>query len=122
MVQNDVLAALQSDKVKVYVVWTPVLQEDNGQAADQAVAGVPDVRATHFWDPEKSLGFALGRTVTLPRGRKLAWDVYFAFDAQAKWGNEPPTPAFWMHQLADDERKLDGKQLKRQILESLNAG
>ena len=55
----------------------------------------------------------------MPRGRKLAWDVYFAFDAKAKWGDAPPTPAFWMHQLANDERKLDGERFKDQVLEAL---
>ena len=119
MVQNKVLDSVKSDRVKVYVVWTPVLSEDDGKAADNAVEAVPDDRAMHFWDDDKSLGFSLGKTVTLPRGRKLAWDVYFVFDAKAEWGDAPPTPAFWMHQLADDERKLDGEKFKDQVLKAI---
>lgn len=119
MVQNKVLDVVKSDKVKVYVVWTPVLREDDGPAADKAVEAVPDDRAVHFWDGDKSLGFLLGKIVTLPRGRKLAWDAYFAFDTTAKWGDAPPTPVFWMHQLADDERKLDGERFKDQVLKAL---
>ncbi len=119
MVQNKVLDVVKSDKVKVYVVWTPVLSEDDGKAADNAVEAVPDDRAMHFWDDDKSLGFSLGKTVTLPRGRKLAWDVYFAFDTKAKWGDGPPKPAYWMHQLGNDERKLDGEKLKDYVLNAL---
>lgn len=119
MVQSKVLDTVKSENVKVYVVWTPVLQEDDGQAADQAVAAVSDDRAMHFWDDDKSLGYLLGKTVPLPRARKLAWDVYFGFDAEAKWGDAPPTPAFWMHQLANDERKLDGEKLRMQVEKSL---
>ncbi|MCH7726576.1 MAG: hypothetical protein IH991_08875 [Planctomycetes bacterium] len=107
--------------MRVYVVWTPVLSEDDGKAADKAVEAVPDDRAMHFWDDDKSLGFSLGKTVSLPRGRKLAWDVYFAFDAKAKWGDAPPNPGYWMHQLANDDRKLDGEKLKDYVLNALAA-
>ena len=121
MVQNKVLDVVKSDKVRVYVVWTPVLSEDDGKAADKAVEAVPDDRAMHFWDDDKSLGFSLGKTVTLPRGRKLAWDVYFVFDAKAEWGDAPPTPQFWMHQLANDNRKLDGEKLRMAVEKFLGA-
>ena len=112
--QTKVLDAVKSEKIKVYVVWTPVLSEDDRRTAGKAVQVVTDERAVHFWDDDKSLGFSLGKIVTLPRGRKLAWDVYFIFDPKAKWGNVP-TPAFWMHQLANDERKLDGEKLRMAV-------
>ncbi len=120
MVQK-ILKAVKSRKLKVYVIWTPVLREDDGPAADKAVEVVRDERAVHFWDDDKSLGFSLGKTVTLPRGRKLAWDVYFVFDTKAKWGDAPPTPTFWMHQLANDERKLNGDALRMAVNTLLGA-
>jgi hypothetical protein len=118
-VQNKILDVVKNEKLKVYVVWTPVLSEDTGQAAAKAVQFVSDERAVHYWDGDKSLGFLMGKTVTLPRGRTLAWDVYFAFDAEARWGDAPPSPVFWMHQLADDDQKLDGEKLKDRILDLL---
>ena len=116
--QQEILEVVNDEKLTVYVVWTPVLQEDDRQAAIKAIGKVPDERATHFWDADKSLGFSLGRTVTLPRERQLAWDVYFVFDADAEWGDGPPQPSDWMHQLGTDERKLDGEKL-RNAVESL---
>ncbi len=120
MVQQQILEALPNEKVKVYVVWTPVLQEDNRQAAAEAMRLVADNRAEHFWDADKSLGHSLGKVVTLPRGRKLAWDVYFAFDATTKWNDVPPKPADWMHQLGTDERSLDGEKLRDLVEKLLN--
>lgn len=112
---------MTDERLKVYVVWTPVLREDDRQTAVKAIGKVPDERAIHFWDADKSLGFSLGKTVTLPRERELAWDVYFAFDAQAEWDDIPPQPADWMHQLGTDERKLDGQTLRVSIEKLLKA-
>jgi hypothetical protein len=115
VVQQEILEAVTDERLKVYVVWTPVLREDDRQAAVKAIGEVSDERASHFWDADKSLGFALGKTVTLPRERELAWDVYFVFNAQAEWGDTPPKPTDWMHQLGTDERKLDGEKLRASI-------
>ena len=112
MVQKKILEAVNHERLRVYVVWTPVLQEDNRRAAVKAIGHVSDERAVHFWDADKSLGFSLGKVVTLPRERRLAWDVYFAFDAKTKWGDMPPEPADWMHQLGNDKQKLDGDKLR----------
>ncbi|MCO6436877.1 MAG: hypothetical protein J5J06_07305 [Phycisphaerae bacterium] len=113
--QREVLEKITDSRVKVLVVWTPVLREDDRHAAVKAVEHVADSRAMHFWDPDKSLGLALGETVVLPRGRKLAWDVYFVFDARSEWGDKPPEPRYWMHQLGNDERTLDGDKLREAI-------
>ncbi|MEO2016249.1 MAG: hypothetical protein ABGZ53_17965 [Fuerstiella sp.] len=103
---------MKSNKIKVYVVWTPVLREDDRASVADATALIEDDRVSHFWDGGKSLGLSFGTIVTLPRGRKLAWDVYFAFSADAEWGDTPPTPADWMHQLGVDDQTLDGNKLR----------
>ena len=113
--QKEILEAVTDEKLKVYVVWTPVLQEDDRQAAVKAIGNVPDERASHFWDADKSLGFSFGKFITLPRGRELAWDVYFVFDEAAEWIEGPPKPTYWMHQLGTDARKLRGDTLRVSI-------
>ena len=112
MVQKEILETVKDERITVFVVWTPVLREDDRRAAVQAIANVTDERAHHFWDPDKSLGFAFGKAVTLPRGRELAWDVYFVFDSKSEWGDPTTTPANWMHQLGNDDRTLDGNKLR----------
>ena len=109
--QREILDTVKDERISVFVVWTPVLREDDRRAAVKSIANITDERVQHFWDPDKNLGLALGKSVTLPRGRKLAWDVYFVFDSKSEWGDEPPVPALWMHQLGNDDKTLDGGRL-----------
>ncbi len=120
MVQQEILESMTDENLSVFVVWTPVLQEDSRRAAADAMQLIPDQRVVHFWDADKSLGFSAGKAVTLPRERELAWDVYFVFDPESKWENTLPTPDYWMHQLAKDERTLDGEKLHTTIDMLLN--
>ncbi len=121
MVQQEICDKLSSERLKVYVVWTPVLREDDRQAARRAAAAFPDHRAVHFWDADKSLGHALGKIVKLPRKRTFAWDVYFAFDTDAEWKEQPPQPTDWMHQLGTDDRLLDGYKFRSSVEKILRA-
>ena len=53
---------------------------------------------------------SVSATVGLPEGWP-AWDVYLAYPPGVRWGEQPPAPAFWHHQLGDDldlAPKLDG--------------
>ncbi len=101
--------------MKVYVVWTPVLPGDDRKVAEKSTGLIPDGRATHYWDKDKSLGYAFGKVVSLPRKRTLAWDVYFAIDGKAIWKENPPAPSDWMHQLGRDERLLNGTKLRATV-------
>ena len=112
MVRERVLETLKTEKIKVYVVWTSVLREDERAKVADVTGLIEDDRVQHFWDEDKSLGLSFGRIVTLPRERTLAWDVYFLFGGQATWSDQLPLPADWMHQLAVDDRKLDGEKLQ----------
>jgi len=99
-----------------------VLREDERAKVADATKLIENDRVQHFWDGDKSLGLSFGKVLTLPRGRKLAWDVYFAFGTKAEWKEAPPRPQAWMHQLGTDERLLDGKKLRasvRKLLQDL---
>lgn len=113
---------LPSDELRLYVVWTPVLREDNRAAAVEAMTLVSGERVTHFWDADKSLGLAFGTVVDLPRDRTLGWDVYFVFDRDLKWTRpQTPVPTEWMHQLGTDERLLDADKLQSLIVDLLSS-
>ncbi len=121
MVRDNVLQRFPHDDLKVYVVWTPVLYEDNREAALPAASLMRDRRVSHYWDADKSLAMLFGRAVKLPRNRQLAWDVYFILDGQAQWLDGPPAIAYWMHQLGNDQRLLDGDKLAAEISKLLGA-
>ena len=44
----------------------------------------------------------------LPQSGQGADMVY---EPGVEWGEEPPEPSYWMHQLGRDERSLDGDKL-----------
>ena len=114
--QDKVMDAIDSEDLAVHVVWMPVLQNDNFKAAQKAPVLVPDSRASHYWDGDQDLGKAYGRIVELPRGRELAWDIYFVFEPGIVWEDKPPFPSDWAHQLGMDERHLkDGDQLQASV-------
>jgi hypothetical protein len=120
-VHEKILKVTDSKRLKVYFVWTAVLPGDTRKVAEETVREVPDERATHFWDKDRSLGLAFAQVVSLPGDWELAWDVYFAYDAKKKWGNNPPAPTDWMHQLGRDRRWFDATKL-RVVVEELLAG
>lgn len=105
---NDVLARVDANHLRAYVVWMPVLDADDLDAARAASRAVTDPRVTQYWDEGLHLGFALGESMRIPvrprigAGRGLAWDVYLVYPPGAVVGDAvaPPVPEVWMHQLS----------------------
>ena len=100
---DEVVRPTTAPELRVLVVWIPILPEDDAAAAARAAARVAEPRVSHYWDPDRALGDALGRTLALPsrepgRASGVAWDVYLLFERGARWG---AAPSFWMHQLDD---------------------
>jgi hypothetical protein len=122
IVEKQALSQIKSEHLKVYVVWIRRFPlRDTRDAAQEATHLVPDERSLHFWDGAGRLGQAYAKVVDLPHNKKFAWDVYFVFDAKAKWGDAPPKPEFWMHQLGGPEtgNMLDGGKFREAILRRL---
>ena len=121
MVHDEVLKQVEGDELAVYAVWMPVLASDNAKAGLEAEKFLPDSRVTHYWDGDNRLGRLYGSELTLPRGRQLAWDIYFVYAPEVEWGDRLPMPTEWVHQLGLDERHLgDGARLRAQILEMIS--
>lgn len=121
--QSAVLGAIDDQSLRAYVVWLPILPEDNQTIAQEARSLVSDPRAAHFWDAERSLPPLFAPLLGLPEGWP-AWDVYLGYGAGAHWGPGPPRPAFWHHQLGDQVRApaLDGGQFADQVRALLAGG
>ena len=123
MVQDEVLAKIGSEEVEAFVVWIPTFPGDDRHKALAARSLVPDRRARHFWDGERRVGARYHRTLELPERVGLAWDVYFVFDSDSVWGDEPPLPSVWQHQLSgvDARNRLDGETLRAAVERALAA-
>ncbi len=110
------LEAYPSTSLRVAVVWINILPTDDSQSAAWASSLFDDPRVAQFHDPAKLAGnhFARGLLTRPP-----AWDIYLAYDRDARWGDPSPRPAHWMHQLsgeqADPERYRTGIDLARSL-------
>jgi hypothetical protein len=122
VVQKQALARTDDENLKVYVVWISRFPGDSLKAAEAATRLVSDKRARHFWDGTGAVGKLYGNAVELPQGKKFAWDIYFVFEPQVEWKADPPTPAFWMHQLGGPEtgNLLDGVKFRDAIARQLS--
>lgn len=84
-------------RVKAYIVWLPIFGGDFKGEARKLSNSFRDKRVSYFMDPESLTGKQWERV--LKTERFIAWDVYLLYGADANWTEEPPQPAFWMHQL-----------------------
>lgn len=116
MVADAILAKIQDKDLAVHVVWSRILRSDTREEASKSRAIFTDPRVRHYWDGGRDLGLAYGRILDLPRGRPLAWDIYFAFGRNSAWKSDIPAPDAWAHQLGNDARLLgDGSALRAEV-------
>ena len=91
------LKRVTDNRVRAYIVWLPVFGGDFKGEARRLSNSFRDKRVTYFLDPDSSTGKQWERV--LQTQRLIAWDVYLLYGADAQWEDEPPQPAYWMHQL-----------------------
>ncbi len=122
MVQREVLEKNPSSQLAAYIIWLPVLPNDNHYHAIGARRLALDPRALHFWNEDQSLGAGFVKALPLSEDCKLAWDVYLVYRSGVKWERmQPPQPSFWMHQLScmrSQELRLEGKKLREAVYEA----
>ncbi len=79
---------------------------------------IRDPRAHHFYDPARLAGRALAES--LGGKDKVAWDIYLFYVAGGEWGDNPPAPTDWAHQLtgsawADNTHHHSGDDLFKEL-------
>jgi len=119
-IQKDVMEAIRSDRLAVYVVWIPVLNfqdeptlQKNGLKESSRLS---DSRAIHYIDPHGFSGKEYSSILNFPY-HSPAWDVYLAFGPEARWDNLAPSPTDWMYQGEgfDRARLLDGRKMAEAV-------
>ena len=91
------LKSVRDDRVRAYIVWLPIFGGDFKGEARKLSNSFPDRRVSYFLDSKSETGKQWERV--LKTERFIAWDVYLLYGPEANWEEEPPQPAFWMHQL-----------------------
>ena len=95
-----------------------MLPLDSLAAARLSARIIRDPRARHFYDPDHLAGKAIAEG--LGGKDKIAWDIYLFYAAGGEWGECPPAPTDWAHQLtgstwADDTHHHSGDDLLKEL-------
>ncbi len=98
------LKSVTDDRVKAYIVWLPIFGGDFKGEARKLSNSFRDKRVSYYLDPESKTGKDWERV--LKTERFIAWDVYLLYGDDADWQDDPPPPAFWMHQLGGVTKAL----------------
>lgn len=99
-VQRAIVQGFPGADVSVSIVWINMLPLDSKETARVSARIIEDPRVRHFYDPERRAGKAIAGS--LGGQGKTAWDMYLFYTKDSEWGNCPPTPVDWVHQLQGD--------------------
>ncbi len=116
---RKILDEVQDERLKMYVVWEPMLSGDSKKLAARMSRKAKDPRMVYqAWDNERVTGKTWQASMDLPG---IAWDVYFLYGPDTEWGdNGPSQPDYWQHQGAGgQENWLDYEKLKAKVEEML---
>ena len=81
---------MNSQDVRVFVIWEPVLPTDFAAPSTAALARIPDVRAAQYWDKKRALSHLLGE-----RNRStVVWDYIAVYAPGTLWQDAPPKPIY----------------------------
>lgn len=122
MVRRHVFDELDNERLHAFVVWGPMLGEEERADTPDATRFLDDPRSTHFWTPAHGLADALAPLAGLPDGER-AWDTFLLFAPGQSWGDEPPEPVLVHHvgKSLPDEQRLHGPTLRQEIQAMLAA-
>jgi len=94
-------------RLRVLVVWMPVLLTDLGPPRSSTMALVGDARVRQFWDPKRLVSarfldaarahpdwMSERDRYALSRDKGVVWDFVALFPSGATWKAEPPRPAY----------------------------
>jgi len=94
---GKLLTEIGRKDVRVFVVWEPVLATDLAAPSTAALARVPDLRATQYWDRKRDLSRLMGE-----RNRStVVWDYVAVYAPGELWQDAPPKPVYSDHPVRD---------------------
>lgn len=89
---EQVLEQRRGEKLRVFVVWEPVLPTDwlVPRPTTGTMRRISDLRVHQYWDRGRLLSKAMGG----PDRRSVVWDWVGVYLPEAVWESGPPKPKF----------------------------
>jgi hypothetical protein len=120
-VQKGILKAFPEADIDMLVVWISMMKGDTFDAAQKASGKFRDGRVKQFYDPEQSAGKAVAKS--LGHEDRVAWDIYLFYSPESLWGEVPPPPEVYAHQLpdswADQTRLFEKERLQKELTRTM---
>jgi hypothetical protein len=100
---DEMMATLPEARVRLFVVWEPVIRTDIAPPTSSVMGKLRDTRAAQFWDPKRLVSDALIGTARahlerLPPGDEVPsviWDAVLIYGPEARWDERIPFPAYY---------------------------
>lgn len=119
---RKLLDEIPDERLKMYVVWEPMLSGDTRKLSEKMARKAEDPRMVYqAWDEARITGEAWTRVMLDGDDRWSAtgpaWDVYYLYGADVEWTEDAPSvPDYWQHQGAgSSELVLNYNVLKAEI-------
>ncbi len=94
---GQLLREINSKDVWVFVIWEPVLATDFAAPSTAALARIPNLRVSQYWDRKRALSHLLGE-----RNRStVVWDYIAVYAPGPLWQDAPPRPVYSDHPVRD---------------------
>jgi hypothetical protein len=87
---GQLLREINSQDVRVFVIWEPVLPTDFVAPSTAALGRIPDARATQYWDKKRALSHLLGEH----NRSSVVWDYIAVYAPGKLWQDAPPNPIY----------------------------
>jgi hypothetical protein len=77
-------------RIRVFVIWEPVLPTDLASPSTRTLARLSDLRASQYWDKEHLVSRLLGEQDQ----SSVVWDYVALYQPGKLWEQTPPAPAY----------------------------
>jgi hypothetical protein len=85
---EQLLSQQKDPRIRVFIVWEPVLPTDFGAPSTMTLRRVSDLRVSQYWDKEHLVSRLLGE-----RDRSsVVWDYVAVYQPGKLWDHTPPEP------------------------------
>jgi hypothetical protein len=98
-------------RVRVIVVWEPVITTDVGPPTTGTLARIHDRRAVQYWDHDRVLSADIVRSMMAAPSRydlaeelyadSIVWDTVAVFPPAARWKSDFPVPTYYGFPVVD---------------------
>lgn len=89
-------------KLRVFVIWEPILASDFTAPATPVLGRIPDPRARHYWDKWRILAKRMEKDARQPQPKPnccwrdgTLWDVAAVYPPGGRWDNRLPPARYF---------------------------